>query len=321
VTDSSTALLLERARRVVAPFVDLYPFEHRFQAVPGGTLHYIDEGPRTRSAILAVHGNPTWSFAWRGVVDTFRGAQRVVALDHLGMGLSSRPARPVRLAEHVENVVALVDALGLEDITLVCHDWGGAIGFGAALARRKVFSRFLVLNTAAFPSGRMPRRIALCRSPVLGALAVRGLNAFVWPATRMTTVKPLAARVRAAYRAPYDSWANRRQVHAFVQDIPMQVEHPSWSTLCQIADHLTDLRGLPMALVWGDRDWCFDDVFRAAWEHRFPTAKVHALADAGHYVFEDAPDVVASALRELTQASLFGVTERARARVEREEWR
>jgi pimeloyl-ACP methyl ester carboxylesterase len=314
VNAPATDPLLARARRVVAPFVDLYPYEHRFLEVPGGSLHYLEEGPRTKSTILAVHGNPTWSFAWRGLVDTFRSTQRVVALDHLGMGLSSRPARPVRLAEHIENLVALVDALGLEDVTLVCHDWGGAIGFGAALARRQVFSRFLVLNTAAFPSGRMPKRIALCRIPLLGALAVRGLNGFVWPATRMTTVKPLAARVRAAYLAPYDSWAARRQVHTFVRDIPMQVSHPSWSTLCGIADHLQDLRGLPMTLVWGDRDWCFDPVFRAGWEHRFPAAKVHALADAGHFVFEDAPEVVARALQELAAAPLFGTGERARSR-------
>jgi len=312
VNASATDHLLERARRIVAPFADLYPFEHRFQGVRGGSLHYIDEGPRTKSTILAVHGNPTWSFAWRGLVTAFRGAQRVVALDHLGMGLSSRPARPVRLAEHVENVVALVDALGLEDVTLVCHDWGGAIGFGAALARRQIFSRFLVMNTAAFPSGRMPKRIALCRIPFLGGLAVRGLNGFAWPATRMTTVKPLEPRVRAAYLAPYDSWATRRQVHTFVQDIPMQVAHPSWSTLCEIADHLQDLRGLPMTLVWGDRDWCFDPVFRASWEHRFPAAKVHALADAGHYVFEDAPEVVSGALRELVAAPLFGTGVRKR---------
>lgn len=309
---SATDLNLDRARRLVAPFRDLYPFEPRFLDVPGGALHYLDEGPRTKSAILALHGNPTWSFAWRGLVAAFQGGQRVVAVDHLGMGLSSRPARPVRLAEHIDNVVALVDALGLEDVTLVCHDWGGAIGFGAALARRRVFSRFLVMNTAAFPSGRMPRRIALCRAPLLGALAVRGLNGFAWPATRMTTVKPLDARVRAAYLAPYDSWEARRQVHAFVHDIPMKVEHPSWATLCQIADHLQDLRGLPMSLVWGDRDWCFDPVFRAAWEQRFPAATVHALPDAGHYVFEDAPEVVVAALRELVAAPLFGTLERAR---------
>jgi pimeloyl-ACP methyl ester carboxylesterase len=312
VNATSTALLLERARQVVAPFVDLYPFEHRFLDVRGGALHYLDEGPRTKSAILAVHGNPTWSFAWRSLVGSFRDLHRVVALDHLGMGLSSRPAQPVRLAEHIENVVALVDALGLEDVTLVCHDWGGAIGFGAALARRQVFSRFLVMNTAAFPSGRMPKRIAFCRSPLLGALTVRGLNGFVWPATRMTTVKPLAARVRAAYLAPYDSWAARRQVHAFVRDIPMRIEDPSWATLCEIADHLQDLRGLPMTLVWGDRDWCFDPGYRASWEHRFPAAKVHALADAGHYVFEDAPEVVSSALRELVVAPLFGTHVRVR---------
>lgn len=301
-----TPALLARARERVAPFRALYPFEHRALAVPGGTLHYVDEGPRQDSAVVCVHGNPTWSFAWRHLIAELRPTQRVIALDHLGMGLSSRPARPVRLDEHIANLVALVDHLGLGEVTLVCHDWGGAIGFGAALARRALFARFLVLNTAAFPSGRMPRRIALCRVPLLGALVVRGGNGFAWPATRMTTVRPLPREVREAYLAPYRTWAERGQVHAFVRDIPMHQDHPSWATLCGIADHLQDLRGLPMSIVWGDRDWCFDPVFRAGWQQRFPAAQVTALPDAGHYVFEDAPAVVLAALRELLAASPRG---------------
>lgn len=301
-----------RAAALVAPFQDLYPFGHRFHAVPGGALHYVDEGPRTSAAVLAVHGNPTWSFAWRELVQGLRGTHRVVALDHLGMGLSSRPLRPVRLAEHIDNAVSLIDALGLLDVTLVCHDWGGAIGFGAALARRHVVSRFLVTNTAAFPSGRMPKRIALCRAPLLGALLVRGFNGFAWPATRMTTARPLPARVRAAYLAPYGTFADRRQVHEFVRDIPMAVKHPSWSTLCGIADRLDELRGLPMSIVWGERDWCFDGVFRSAWEHRFPRAPVQRLAGAGHYVFEDAPEAVLQAARALLDESPRGpVSQRA----------
>ncbi len=294
---------LARAAERAAPFRALYPFEHRGFAVPGGVVHYVDEGPRTDEAILCVHGNPTWSFAWRRLITELSPTRRILALDHLGMGLSSRPGRPVRLAEHIENLAALVDHLGLREVTLVCHDWGGAIGFGAALARRSVFARFLVLNTAAFPSGRMPTRIALCRVPFLGALLVRGANGFAWPATRMTTVKPLSSDVRAAYLAPYGTWAERGQVHAFVRDIPMHQDHPSWATLCQVADHLQDLRGLPMSIVWGDRDWCFDPVFRAGWQQRFPAARVTALADAGHYVFEDAPDAVLEALRRLLAES------------------
>lgn len=303
---------LEHARAVVAPFADLYPFEHHFLDVPGGALHYVDEGPRNgatprmSTTVVALHGNPTWSFYWRKLIQSLAPTHRVIAPDHLGMGLSSRPPRPVRLAEHIANVVALVDHLGLEDVTLACHDWGGAIGFGAALERRRVFSRFLVTNTAAFPTGRMPRRIALCRGSLLGRVLVRGLNGFAWPATRMTTVRPLEARVRAAYLAPYGSWARRRQVHEFVRDIPMEVKHPSWSTLCGIADRLTELRGLPMSLVWGDRDWCFDPVFRAGWEHRFPNARVHAVEDAGHYVNEDAPEAVLDAARALLASSLHG---------------
>ena len=104
--------------------------------------------------------------------------------------------------------------------------------------------------------------------------------------------------------------ADRRQVHAFVRDIPMQVEDPSWATLCGIADRLDELRGLPMSIVWGERDWCFDGVFRAAWEHRFPRASVQRIPDAGHYVFEDAPAAVLEAARTLLGSSPLGPSPR-----------
>lgn len=297
---------LECARRLAAGLGGQYSYAPHFLEVQGGALHYIDEGPRSSTAILCLHGNPTWSFYWRSLVDALSSEHRVVVPDHLGMGLSTRPDRDVRLGEHVENVVRLVDHLGLQEVTLVCHDWGGAIGFGAALQRRREFVRFLVTNTAAFPSGRMPKRIALCRTPLLGKLLVQGANSFAGLATRMAVRRPLEARVKAAYLAPYRTWKDRRQIDAFVRDIPMNERHPSWAELCRISDGLDGLRGLPMTIVWGDRDWCFDPLFRSVWEQRFPAAEVCALADAGHYLMEDAPDSVIDATRALVRKNIHG---------------
>ncbi|MGB0333709.1 MAG: alpha/beta fold hydrolase, partial [Planctomycetota bacterium] len=164
------ARALDRTR----PFRHLYGYEPHFLDVEGRALHYVDEGEVAEGGsgpILCVHGNPTWSFYWRAIVDGFKDQTRVVVPDHLGMGLSDRVPGGTRLAEHVGALVALMDELDLRDVTLVVHDWGGAIGFGAALARPGRVSRFVVTNTAAFPSSRIPRRIALCRVPGLGRLA------------------------------------------------------------------------------------------------------------------------------------------------------
>jgi haloalkane dehalogenase len=296
--------LEDRARSRTRPFRNLFDFEPHFLDVDGRALHYLDEGTVREGGpgpILCVHGNPTWSFYWRAVVEAFREETRVVVPCHLGMGLSDRVAGGVRLAEHVDALVRLMDELDLRDVTLAVHDWGGAIGFGAALARRDRVTRFVVTNTAAFPSSFIPRRIALCRVPLLGRAAVQGANAFAGAATRMTTVRPLSAEVRRALLAPYGTWSEREQTWRFVADIPMRESHPSWGTLASVADGLEGLRGLPMEVVWGMQDWCFTPLFLAGWEQRFPDAGVTRLDDVGHYVMEDAPEAVVQAIRRVRQ--------------------
>lgn len=278
----------------------LYPFASHYLDVGGHRLHYLDEGPRTAPVVLAVHGNPTWSFYWRALVLALRERHRVVVPDHLGCGLSDKPQDwPYRLDGHVENLRALVDHLELDHITLVVHDWGGAIGFGAATRSPDRYARFLITNTAAFPSPRIPLRIAACRIPIFGPLAVRGLNGFALAATRMATARGLAPEVAAGLVAPYATWADRIATLRFVQDIPLREDHPSWGTLQEIAAGLGALADRPTALVWGERDWCFTPAFREEWERRFPAATVDRVEHAGHYLMEDAPERVIAAAEAL----------------------
>ena len=104
----------------------------------------------------------------------------------------------------------------------------------------------------------------------------------------MACVKPLPAEVRAAYRAPYNSWANRIATLRFVQDIPLRPEDRSYALARWVDDHLGLLRDVPTLICWGRRDFVFDDAFLAEWRSRFPKAQVHTFSDAGHYVLEDA---------------------------------
>lgn len=267
----------------------LYPFESHFLDVDGHRLHYLDEGPRDAPAVVLLHGNPTWSFYWRDLVAALRGSFRVVALDHLGCGLSDKPQDwPYRLAGHVANVERLVLDLSLHDVTLGLHDWGGAIGMGFARRHPGLVARLALFNTAAFASAALPLRIAVCRVPGLGALAVRGLNAFALAATVMASVPGIRGAVREGYLAPYGSWRDRIALHRFVQDIPLDPGHPSWEELRAIEASLPGFADRPVLIVWGERDFCFTPRFREEWQLRFPAAEVHAFADAGHYVVEDA---------------------------------
>jgi len=278
----------------------LFPFESRTHEVPSGRLHYVDEGPSAGDPILCLHGNPTWAFHYRRLIAEISPFQRVIALDHMGMGLSDRPVEfSYTLADHVQNTVAFVDALDLRKITLVVHDWGGAIGMGMALARPDRIARVVVMNTAAFFIPRLPKRIALCRAGAFGEFITRGLNGFARGATTMTTTTPLPADVKAGYLAPYANWRRRIGIWNFVRDIPMEPNHRSRATLAGIEAGLSSFRK-PVQILWGERDWCFTPQFRGEWQARFPKAYVHRFENAGHYLIEDEPNGVIARIRDFT---------------------
>lgn len=266
---------------------ELYPWKHNFLGLGGLNLNYVDEGQGP--VMLMVHGNPTWSFYYRHLIKAFSGHFRCIVPDHIGCGFSDKPQDyEYTLENHIQNLTQLVKFLDLKDITLVVHDWGGAIGMGLATRFPKLIKRVIILNTAAFTSTDIPKRIALCKAGPFGEFLVRGLNGFAWPATFMTTKKRLPSRVKQAYLAPYDSWSNRIAVSRFVQDIPLKKSHPTWKTLKEIEDKLPLLK-VPKLIVWGGLDFCFNQRFFEKWMEIYPEAEAHWIADAGHYVLEDAP--------------------------------
>ena len=109
----------------------LYPFAPQDFAALSGRMSYVDHGPRDGRPVLLLHGNPSWSFLWRDLILKLAAqGRRVIAPDHVGMGLSARPDRFLRLADRIADVEALIAHLGLKEFDLGVHDWGGAIGFG-----------------------------------------------------------------------------------------------------------------------------------------------------------------------------------------------
>jgi len=209
------------------------------------------------------------------------------------------PGYDYTLTTRIADVEALVASLGLKRVHLVVHDWGGAIGFGFAARHSGMIARLAILNTAAFASKRIPARIAVCKAPVIGPLLVRGLNGFAWPATFMSMHRRvLSPAEKAGYLFPYDSWANRVAVSEFVRDIPLDPSHRSWPALAATEQGLAQFRDRPAFIAWGGRDFCFNDSFLARWREIFPQAQVRRIADAGHYVLEDAHEEVGPLLTE-----------------------
>ena len=287
-------------------FHDEYPFEGQFFSHDGLEQHYLDEG--RGEPLLMLHGNPSWSFYYRKLILRLRESYRCIAPDHIGMGLSDKPKDThfdYRLASHVDRLDAFVAHLDLDQkLTLVLHDWGGAVGIHFAMRHRERIARVVLLNTAAFPldAGRgLPLALRFARSPGLGTLLVRGANAFALGATWLAVHRrPMSAALRRAYCAPYDSWDHRIATLRFVQDIPLGPSDPTYALLqesqAQLAAGL--LADLPALICWGMRDFVLDPSYLDRWTGFWPNAEVHRLSDCGHYVLEDANEEIGGLVHE-----------------------
>lgn len=281
----------------------LYPFESHYLPLHGSSrLHYVDEG--SGEPIVMVHGNPTWSFYYRDLIKTFAKDHRVVALDHMGCGLSDLPPDNYNftLEQRVLDLTQLIESLGLKNITLVVHDWGGMIGFTYATRFPANIKRLVVFNSAAFKNPKdlkLPFSIRLCRTPAIGAFVVKGLNGFCRGAmASCCTYKKLSRSEQKAYLAPYSSWQKRRAVHEFVANIPLTPDDQAWPTLCEVEERLPLLKEKPLLMVWGAKDFVFDDSFLYQWQQHFPKAQVHRLPEAGHFVVEDATDEIKCLMKD-----------------------
>lgn len=280
----------------------LYPYKPHICDIGGARMHYLDEGEGP--VVLMLHGNPTWSFMYRNFIDRLSPHFRCIVPDHIGCGRSDKPQKyNYTLGQHIANIEVLLKHLEVKQFHLIAHDWGGAIGMGVAGRRPNHVGCIQLMNTAAFPDGRIPWRISICRNKPLGAILIRGMNAFAGGASFMAVKRKLPKDVCQGYLAPYDSWKNRVANLRFVQDIPMEPEHPSYPTLVEVDQNLQDLREKPMQILWGMRDFCFSPHFLRRWTTRFPDAKVVEFKDAGHYVHEDESEACTRlALRFLQKA-------------------
>jgi haloalkane dehalogenase len=268
-----------------------YPFASRYLERPNGLLHYLDEGKGPTVCLL--HGNPTWSFMWREPIKVLRRHFRALAPDHMGMGLSSRPAAQLRLKDRIDDIGAFLgETAPTGAIHLVGHDWGGAIALGWAVRNPERVASLTLINTGL----RLPKdaKIPGAIKPFLGdprlcrLLATRlGLFSSLLP--DRATVRPMAKDAKDGMLAPYRTHLHRDAIAGFVLDIPVYPEHPSWDTLLSIGRGLKALSGVPALLIWGLRDFIFTRRFLEDMRGLLPQSRTLALPRSGHWPLEDNP--------------------------------
>ena len=245
--------------------------------------------------MICLHGNPTWSYLWRRFLQLAPDGWRVIAPDQLGMGWSERLERPRSLAQRIDDLDRLTEALGVTGpVVAVAHDWGGPVLLGWAARHRDQLAGLVLTNTGvAIPAGTtMSPLIRIARSaPLLESVCVR-TPTFVRGATALSRPR-LPKEIRDAYASPYAIASRRRAVRDFVADIPLEPDHPSRATLEEVVGGLATLAGVPVLLAWGPRDPVFSIRYLHDLRRRLPQADIQLYPTASHLVVEDAPTAAA----------------------------
>ncbi len=291
----------------IEAFRHLYPFKSHFLDRGGLKYHYLDEG--SGDPVIMLHGNPTWSFYYRSLVQALSPDYRTIVPDHIGCGLSDKPDDRdynYTVQSRVEDLEALIDHLRIEGrITLIVHDWGGMIGLIFALRNLHKIKRLVITNTTGFftPGGKgLPLRLWLIRHVApFATIGVLGFNLFSFAALYMASRKGLSKDVKTGLTAPYNCWSNRIATLKFVQDIPVHAHDPSYDMGRFMENNLHKLAPIPKLICWGKHDFVFTPAFLAEWKRRFPDAEVHFFSDAGHYLLEDVPERIIPLVKEFLQ--------------------
>jgi haloalkane dehalogenase len=219
-----TALRTPDSRFVALPG---FPFEpHYLEGLAGSgnvRVHYLDEGPHNAPhTFLCLHGQPTWCYLYRKMIPAFRAAgARVVAPDLVGFGRSDKPVDEAyyTFTQHREMLRALVERLGVADITLVCQDWGGILGLTLPMEMPARFARLLVMNTT-LATGDMP-----LGKGFLDWRAWANQNPDMDLAKLMKRAVPKLSDAEAtAYAAPYPDATYKAGVRRFPNLVP---DHPN----------------------------------------------------------------------------------------------
>lgn len=267
-----------------------YPFTSNYLDINGHQLHYIDEGKG--ETILFVHGTPSWSFDYRNVIKKLKESCRCVAIDHIGFGLSDKPEHyDYSTQNHSKTLEIFVLEKNLDNITLVVHDFGGAIGLNFAMRYPEKIKRLVILNSWLWSSKTDPDFIKLSKilkSPLLPFL-YRYLNfspRFILP--KSFGDRKISKQLLKQYTKPFADKTQRNGTLAFAQSLLNDQDwfEQLWSKRQVISDK-------PTLFVWGMKDPVIKPPYLEKFQIGFTNSTTVRLETSGHFPQEEQPDVVA----------------------------
>jgi haloalkane dehalogenase len=282
------------------PISDEFPFESKYVNVHGSRMHYVDEG--RGDPVLFLHGNPTSSYLWRNILPYLSGKARAIAPDLIGMGKSDKPESPYRFFDHYRYLEGFIEALGLERITLVIHDWGSGLGFHywsqhpenvRGIAFMEAIWR--PLKWQQIPPGfRMGFR--LFRTPLVGTLMNGPLNFFVNQLVPRAVVRKLSATERARYREPFGTVKSRRPVWQWPKEVPIEGKPADVTAIVQAYHERLIESPVPKLMFYAHPGGLISRESAEWIVENFPNTEAVDVGEGIHYLQEDHPHLIGEAI-------------------------
>jgi len=261
-----------------------FSFEACYRSFDGLRLAHLDEG--SGPPVLFFHGEPTWSFLWRKVIPPVRDAGfRCIAPDLAGFGRSDKPMDLdwYSYDRHVATLVPLLEELDVRDATVVVHDWGGPIGLRLAVEHPDRIARAVVLDTGLFTGHQRMNEAWLA----FRGFVQRTEDLPVGFLVRGACKRDPGDAVIAAYDTPYPNAASKAGARAFPLILPTSPEMPGAAAGQRVLDALRD-DPRPKLVLWGDSDPVLPLETGRRFAAALRTEVHHVIADAGHFLQEDA---------------------------------
>jgi haloalkane dehalogenase len=270
----------------------LFPYDSRFVDVHGNRLHYIDEG--SGPLLLFLHGNPTWSFLYRHIVERLAHHFRCIAVDYPGFGLSvARRGYGFTPPDQTIVIEGFVDALDLPKLSIMVQDWGGPIGLGFAARRPDRVQSLIIGNSFAWPATPGMKGFSYVFGNPLARFLIRRTNVLARWLIPAGISRTLSAAELAAYLGPFPTPASRLPTWIFAREIRASAPY-----LAEVEAGLARLRDKPALIVWGSADGAFQAADRDRFASLFADHHIVDLVDAKHFIQEDAAPKIAAAILE-----------------------
>ncbi|KPQ28217.1 MAG: haloalkane dehalogenase [Marinobacter excellens HL-55] len=289
-----------------ARFADLpdYPFTANYLEVePGLRMHFVDEGPADAAPVIMLHGEPSWSYLYRHMIPAVAEAgYRVLAPDLIGFGKSDKPADVTDYSydNHMAWLTSWIDALNLQNITLVCQNWGSLLGLRLAAEHHRRFSRIIVGN-GMLPTGDRPTPAVFRAWKAFASLSPWFPIARI---IQLGTERALSPDEMAAYEAPFPSAEFKAGARAFPALVPVSPQDPSSAANREAWRTLEKWRK-PFITCFSNGDPITRGGDRYM-QRRIPGAlgQPHITLRGGHFLQEDSPKEFARVILDALKAEM-----------------